>query len=124
MDKKIQTIKIEPLGQNVVANLDTLAGIVQKEVSKQIDERLGGGNGGNGEMEKRVEQLEKDVRALRDDAIWIKERLGHTATKADIKDIQIQVGESLDKQLKWIIGIVLAAVVAVAAVVVATLIPA
>ena len=42
-------------------------------------------------MEKRVEQLEEDVRALREDAVWIKERLGHTATKNDVTAVQLGI---------------------------------
>ena len=80
---------------------------INKSNGRPIDTRGGGGRGGgphDGDVEKRVEKLEKfvdearaDLRGIDVRLTKIESRLEQTPTKADLTD-------AINGQIKWIVG--------------------
>jgi hypothetical protein len=86
---------------------------MRDEISEEFNRRDGNGGGGNmSDLERRVGNLETDVRTIRDnlntlisDTAVIK---SNYASKADISDLKTDISKELLTQTRWVIATLIA----------------
>ena len=69
-------------------------------------------SGGGGNMEARVEQLEKDVSKIKVDLAIVKTKIEdhfpNFATKSDIADVRTEIANTKSSIIQWMVGTMLA----------------
>lgn len=94
---------------------------ILKTIEQAVDERFeqyggsgGGGGGDTSNLEKRINNLEMDIKSIRETISTTAQDIAiiksNYVTKADLSDVKTDLSDAVHTQTKWLCGILIAAI--------------